>query len=334
MATPRHHPFAPLVRARLVRAGRRRSWRAGMALAMSLVGAVCCGPAAAQDTPSPRLRFFGYAMVDCGVHDSIAPAGTSNYVSEVAAFTNIGQMCVFGPGEDIGARLSWMQSNGMLALLSVQALLFEGTPDAGTGSGMRYRLRADHQRRWSSFVRLNRLNGRAAAIGAFYLADEPAWNGISAADLRQAADLVKATFPKTPIMLIEAAPAIGALVVPRSVDLIGFDQYGVAAPDAEPAYRAHLAALKSRRSRPDQRLVVVMEGQWLPAYDGQGVDPGLMATVAQRYFALAESDPEVVAMVGYLWPGGVAGPGHLGSRNLPASVITEHMRLGKAITRK
>ena len=72
-----------------------------------------------------------------------------------------------------------------------------------------------------------------AAIGAFYLADEPAWNGISAADLRQAADLVKATFPTTPLMLIEAAPALGALVVPRSVDLIGFDQYGVAAPDAD-----------------------------------------------------------------------------------------------------
>ena len=148
------------------------------------------------------------------------------------------------------------------------------------------------------------------------------------------ADLVKATFPTTPIMLIEAAPAIGALVVPRSVDLIGFDQYGVAAPDADPAYRAHLAALKSRRSRPDQRLVVVMEGQWLPAYDGQGVDPGLMATVAQRYFALAESDPEVVAMVGYLWPGGVAGPSHRGTRNLPPGVIGEHLRLGKAITRK
>jgi hypothetical protein len=302
---------------------------------MALLLGLACGTVVAQQAPpSPHLRFFGYAMVDCGVHDSIAPAGTSNYVGEVAAFTNIGQMCVFGPGEDIGARLSLMQSHGMLALLSVQALLFEGAPDAGTGSGMRYRLRADHQRRWASFVRLNRLNGRAAAIGAFYLADEPAWNGISAADLRQAADLVKATFPATPIMLIEAAPAIGALVVPRSVDLVGFDQYGVAAPDADPAYRAHLAALKARRSRPDQRLVVVMEGQWLPAYDGPGVDAGLMATVAQRYFALADSDPEVLAMVGYLWPGGLAGPAHLGSRNLPPAVIGEHVRLGKAITRK
>jgi hypothetical protein len=280
------------------------------------------------------LRFFGYAMVDCGVQDSFMPSATGNYVAEVAAFTNIGQMCVFGPGEDIGTRLSLMQSHGMLALLSVQALLFEGAPDASTGSGMRYRLRADFQRRWASFVRLNRLNGRTAAIGAFYLADEPAWNGISAADLRQAADLVKATFPATPIMLIEAAPAIGALVVPRSVDLIGFDQYGVADPSTDPAYQARLAELKSRRSRPEQRLVVVMEGQWLPAYDGLGVDAGLMATVAQRYFALADNDPEVLAMVAYLWPGGVAGPGHRGSRNLPPAVISEHVRLGKAITRK
>jgi hypothetical protein len=323
MATPPRH-----ARARLTR---RPSWLATAAL---LLGLAACGTAAAQATPSSRLRFFGYAMVDCGVHDGFIPSPATNYVSEVAAFTNIGQMCVFGPGEDIGARLSLMQANGMLALLSVQALLFEGAPDPSTGSGTRHRLRSDFQRRWSSFVRLNRLNGRAAAIGAFYLADEPTWNGISAADLRQAADLVKSTFPTTPIMLIEAAPAIGALVVPRSVDVIGFDQYGVAAPDADPAYLAHLAELKSRRSRPDQRLVVVMEGQWLPAYDGQGVDAGLMATVAQRYFALADSDPEVVAMVGYLWPGGVAGPGHRGSRNLPPAVINEHVRLGKAITRK
>ena len=322
--------MAPLRQRPRARSARHTPWLAGAALLMGLA----CGSAAAQATPASPLRFFGYAMVDCGVHDGFMPSPTTNYVGEVASFTNIGQMCVFGPGEDIGARLAWMQANGMWALLSVQALLFEGAPDASTGSGTRYRLRADFQRRWSSFVHLNRLNVRAAAIGAFYLADEPAWNGVSAADLRQAADLVKATFPTTPIMLIEAAPAIGALVVPRSVDLIGFDQYGVVDPDSNPVYRAHLAQLKARRSRPEQRLVVVMEGQWLPAYDGQGVDAGLMATVAQRYVALANSDPEVLAMVGYLWPGGVAGPGHRGSRNLPPAVISEHMRLGKAITRK
>jgi hypothetical protein len=322
MATPSRHHRASFLR--------RRPWLAGAALLLGLA----CGTVSAQRSPSPRLGFFGYAMVDCGVHDRFIPSPSGNYVSEVAAFTNIGQLCVFDPGEDIGARLALMQSNGMLALLSVQALLFEGAPDASTGSGMRYRLRADFQRRWSRFVNLNRLHGRTAAIGAFYLADEPAWNGIPPAELGAAAELLKSTFPATPIMLIEAAPAIGALVVPRAVDLIGFDLYGVADPAADPAYRSRMAELKARRSRPDQRLVVVMEGQWLPAYDGQGVDAGLMATVAQRYFALAESDPEVVAMVGYLWPGGVAGPWHRGSRNLPPAVIAEHVRLGKAITRK
>lgn len=322
MATPSRHPRA--------RSTPRLPWLAAAALLLGLA----CSTAAAQATSSPRLRFFGYAMVDCGVHDGFLPSPSSNYVGEVAAFTNIAQLCVFDPGEDIGARLALMQSNGMLALLSVQALLFEGAPDAGTGSGMRYRLRADFQQRWSRFVQLNSLHSRAAAIGAFYLADEPAWNGIPAAELGAAADLVKSSFPTTPIMLIEAGPAIGALVVPRSVDVLGFDLYGVPDPDTNPAYRAHLDELKARRSRPDQRLVVVMEGQWLPAYDGAGVDASVMATVAQRYFALAESDPEVLAMVGYLWPGGVAGPQHRGSRNLPPAVIGEHVRIGRAITRK
>ena len=282
----------------------------------------------------PSLRFFGYSMVDCGVRDRFWPSPKTNYVTEVASFSNVGQLCVFDPAEDIGARLALMRSNRMLALLSVQALFFTGTPDATTGSGMRFSLRADHRQRWRAFIGRNRLHNRLDWIGAFYIADEPAWNGISAAELQQAADLVKSSFPSTPTMIIEAAPAIDALVVPASVDLVGFDRYGVPDPDTNPAYLANLASLKARRSRPDQRIVIVMEGQWLPAYDSPGHDETLMAMVAQRYHALAQGDPEVLAMLCYLWPGGFDDPRQKGSRNLPAAVIAEHVRIGRTITRK
>jgi hypothetical protein len=307
--------------------------RPGAVLLLAFHGLACAAPPVVPPG-APALRYFGYALVDCGVDDPNDDATTTNHVAEVAAFSNVAQMCVFQPGDDIRERLRLMSRHGVKALLSVQAIFFAGRRDATQGSGMKFELHPDHQARWSAFIKTNRLVQDHANIAAFYLVDEPVWNGVSAADLKQAADAVKASFPTVPIALIEAPAGLKTLEVPASVDWIGFDHYAIPRPDTDPVFQSELALLKSRRSHAAQKILLVMDAQWLPFYGEAGYQPAYMATVATSYYTLAQADPDVIGIVGYLWPGGFDNPRQKGMRQLPRSVLEEHMRIGKLISGK
>ena len=282
----------------------------------------------------PSLQYFGYALVDCGFDDPLDNVTQTNYITEVASFTNIAQMCVFDPNENILGRLQLMSESGLKALLSVQAIFFVGTPDATQGGGMNYDIHPQYQARWDEFLRTNNLLESHAGIAAFYVVDEPIWNGVSFAELKLAADAIKASFPSVPTAIIEAPAGIAALQVPTSIDWIGFDHYAIAQPDSDLTFKNELTLLKSKRSRASQKLLLIMDAQWLPFYGAAGYTESYMAKVAASYFKLAQSDPEVIGIVGYLWPGGLDDPLQKGARNLPQIVIDEHMRIGKLITGK
>ncbi len=279
---------------------------------------------------APALKYFGYALVDCRYDDPLDATAKKNYTTEVAAFSNIAHMCIFNPGENIAGRLNLMARNQMKAFLAVQELFFEAKPDATTGSGVRFILRANYVARWEAFIAANS-NADFSNVRSFYIADEPVWNGISFGDLKKVSDLIKHDFPATPVSLIEASPAIASLRVPESVDWIGFDRYGVPNPDTNPGYLANLRLLKSKRTRSDQKILIVMDAQWLPYYRYPAT---AMAVVATRYYKLAKSDVDVVAMLGYLWPGGFDDVQQLGTRELPPNVLMEHQRIGKIISGK
>ena len=97
------------------------------------------------------------------------------------------------------------------------------------------------------------------------------------------------------------------------------------------AIRKNLADLKLRRSTVSQKIVIILDGQWLP---GNGYPQSTMTQIATNYYRLASSDQDVIGLVGYLWPGGLDGPTALGTRNLPNEVKAEHVRIGRAITGK
>ncbi len=311
----------------------------GIGLA-SLLALAITGPSFActnRDCPpstQPALRYFGYALVDCGHDDPGDFSAQTNYVAEVAAFTNVAQMCVYAPGENIESRLRLMSSSGVGALLSVQAILFAGTPDPAQGSGMKFSLHPEYQERWKQFVVTNNLLDDSTSIAAFYIVDEPVWNGVSPEDLKLASEVVKASFPLIPTAIVEAPDAIAALQVPTSIDWIGFDHYAVPDPQSDPTFSAELALLKSMRSRHSQRILLVMDAQWLPFYGDAGYADSAMGAVAARYYDLARADPEIIGIIGYLWPGGLDDPRQKGARNLPQNVIDEHQRIGRAITGK
>lgn len=294
----------------------------------------------ALQTPAPNssaagtTKYFGYALVDCGFDDPLDLEVKNNYVTEVAAFSNIAQMCAYDPADNLVSRLKLMSDNGIQAILSVQGIFFEGKPDATQGSGMKFTLYPNYLDRWNNFVHNNNLTQQVAHIAAFYIADEPNWNGISNAELQIAADAVKSTFPTLPIAMSEAATNISTLVVPNSVDWIGLVHYAIPSPDTNSTFKNELSLLKSKRTNSSQKIFLAMDAQWLPFYGAEGFSESYMASVATSYYNLASSDPDVIAIIGYTWAGGFDSPQQKGVRELPSNVLAEHMRIGKLITGK
>ncbi|RMF73297.1 MAG: hypothetical protein D6738_09095 [Acidobacteria bacterium] len=78
-------------------------------------------------------------------------------------------------------------------------------------------------------------------------------------------------------------------------------------------------------------MVIVMDAQWRPDYFLLGWSQETMAEVAANYYTLAESDPDVIALIGYLWPGGLDLPVQLGARELPPVVQDEYVSIGRSI---
>lgn len=119
--------------------------------------------------------------------------------------------------------------------------------------------------------------------------------------------------------------------MPKEIDWVGFDRYDIADPAHDAAWLADLQTVKNARSRPDQKIVIVMDTQWRPYYGVAGVQPADMAAVGASTLEVAAADPDVVAIVGYLWPNALDLPEQVGSRGLPASVRAFYTNLGHAV---
>lgn len=309
-----------------------------MRLALLLLPAAVlgCDDAAPPPAPPPgaHVEAFGFVGVGCDLVRPGAPDG--DFLDEVAAFSTTAHLCprgatFDGAGRDLGERIDRYAARGVRPFVDAGGLLFEPGDAVAPSGGPALRLSPSAAETWDAVAAAADLAGRADALTAIYLADEPVWNGLSAADLARAARIVRATLPDVPLLLVEATPTLDALVVPREVDWIGFDRYGVANPNADAGYLDELARLKARRSRPDQRIVLALDAQWLPLFDEVGLAPGDMASVARSYAALAARDTSVVALIGYLWPGGLDAADQLGARDLPAEVQATYREIGAGI---
>lgn len=303
-----------------------RPGRWGIALALLFgSGLTGCSSGETTDEVEPHLRYFGFVGTACG----------TDYTQEVAAFTNVATTCAPDPSlsDFVRDQLDVFESASLGALLNAEGIFFE--PDSGGElgpyGGVRLALRADYEARWAALVESARLAARRDVLAAIFVVDEPTWRGVDPGELAAAFAAVEATFPEVPLLLVEAYPVLDQLVVPPSVDWVAFDRYGVLDPANDEAYLADLAQLKVQRSRPDQRVLLVMEAQWIPLYADFDVPPEALAGIAESYYRLAQRDTSVVGVVGYLWPSGLDDPGQLGARDLPAEVQDVYRRIGTEI---
>lgn len=276
------------------------------------------------------VRAFGFVAVGCHFDDPLDEVAKDTYFDEVAGFTNVAHVCAFDPTTDLRPTLEELAAGGSRALLDLNAILFETTFDPGTGHN-KNTVRPDAAARWSSFVATNGDVLDAAHVAAFYPIDEPTWTGVSSIEMEQTVALTKATHPEIPVLLVEAYPALAELVVPPNVDWVAFDRYYLADPANDPTYLADLETLKAARSRPDQKIVLILDSHHTSGHTLAGIAPEDMLGVAESYAALAAREPDVVGVLGYLWPGGLEGAEQKGARELPDEVRAFYESWGAAV---
>jgi hypothetical protein len=294
---------------------------------------VSCNTALFSPTINPaapaHLKYFGHFFVDVEVDDPHDTTNKMNFTDEIASSSNLAQMTAYFAGQDLRARIKSMNDLCVKPFLSLQEVFFDRI-DAAAPSGTRFALVSDYQNRWETFKTTNAGSLEASSIGAFYLVDEPVWNGVTFGDLETIAQLVKSDFPSVPTLIVEAKPVLDSLRVPTSIDWIGFDHYGVFKPSTDASFLGLVATLKSKRLTPDQKLFLVIDDQWTPEYGKLGVSASQMSATIQDYYDLAASDPEIAGLLGYRWAGSL-GDSAIGVRDMPQNIIDLNVSLGKRV---
>lgn len=257
--------------------------------------------------------FFGYVAVACGHDDPFDDSARTDYSAEVAGWTNANHLCLTGDPATWADRIA-AAARLWRPILSVEpAFDFLG---AGPGGPVATAV-------WPIVRQAVRDSGVAPSDVIFYLVDEPTLRGIGLDRVETAARIIRADFPQSGVMMIEAYHGADLPMPPPSVTLWGFDAYTVPDPLAEPLYTDYLA--RSRASLgPGQRIVLVLDGNHTPVHANAGLSETDMADVALAYGRLAASIPDLGGMIGYTWAGGIDTLDEKGVRDLPPAVQAAH----------
>ena len=284
---------------------------------------------------STHLKYFGFTLIDVFWDDPLDTENKTNYLDEVANFSNMADILVLNPSDHIISRVEFMNASHVKAILHLHELFFENVGSGGP-SGILFELRADYKERWNTFIQTNNLVLDQSKILALYLGEEPTWNSISFSELKAASDYIKSTLPNIPILLIEASPIINELQIPNSINWIGFDHYFIKDPENNTEFLNELSILKSKLVTDTQKLVIVFDAHYIPEIHNNisGISKNEMKEVATSYYNLAKTEQKVIALLGYTWPGGFDTNTALGARQLPQLVKDEYQRIGKEITNK
>lgn len=282
-----------------------------------------------------HIKYFGFTLIDTYWDDPTDNEVKANYIDEVAAFSNVADILVVSPTDNIIGRMTEMYNLQVKSILHLNEIFFE-VVGASSQSGTDYNLRPDYQSRWNEFLNVNQLLSNQEQIQSLYIGEEPTWNGITYNELKSCTDYVKSTLPNLPIMVIEAYPAIDQLQIPNSVDWIGFNHYFIKNPKNDKNYLNELDNLKLKFTTNTQKLVLIMDTHYINSLHGNisGIELDEMDNVANNYYKLAKSEPKTIALLGYFWPSGFDTSESIGARNMPESIKQNYIRIGKEITKK
>lgn len=266
-----------------------------------------------------HIKYFGFAITDCG----------TNYLNQVDHFVNLVDMC---PTDLISLenRVEINTLNDNKVIIHLQGLFIDSVADSSSPTGIRYELLSNYAELFNTW-KANNTFISSEKVAAFTVADEPAWNKMNMNDLATVTKFIKRSFPNIPIMLIEAPDVIHNLEITDDIDWIGFDRYGTLDPLNDTEYLNRLALVKSKRSNTNQKLVLIMESQWLDYYTNEGFEESVLIPMANSYYELAKKEKDVIALISYLLPSGFDAPDQKGFLDLSTEVQKTIKAIGNEI---
>ncbi len=277
------------------------------------LGALDAAPALTTKAGGSMPRDFGMAVTTLD----------RQTIRELAPFSSL--VILPSDSPELAELLAYARSYRLKVIISVHDLFFERDPEHGSYAP--FSLRTDHLDAWQDFVLHNLEVLSYANVWAFYIADEPFWNQIPAADLATAEGIVEETFPLIPTMAsmspqdLDAAPAD---LPPDLLDIVGLHMFAVENdPNVDPAYQYYLGLLQERFSGRD--FVIIADSWWNESLHG---DPGLnlqtLVARADQYRQVAEG-LGAVALGAFIWQ---SFEGGTGLRDLPDELLREYIRIG------
>ena len=297
-----------------------------------------CNKAVLKETfpvkSNQNLKYFGYTLIDVGWDDPSDSENKTNYIDEVQSFSNIADILVLNPTDNIVERMNTFNLYDVKAILHLNEIFFEQKSTGGNKSGAIFGLRTDYQQRWDTFINTNNLTINHTKVNCFYIGEEPSWNSIPENEFKTACDYAKSTVPQVPIFNVESFLAIDNLYSPNSVDWIGFNHYFLQKPSTDSDFLNEFNTMKSK-IKSHQKIFLIMDAHWIKTFHGSsGISKGDLDFIARDYYNFANSDTTIIGVLSYFWPSGFDIKKSIGTRHLPSNVLDEHKRIGKSITGK
>jgi hypothetical protein len=291
-----------------------------------VLSVLLCGLTSGALHAQGHLQYFGYN------HGALTDAD----LTQTTSYTNVEAVhadCIGATAYQCGScgsppsvvnELNSITAKGDKAVLGLSEVLFCFDTTAN-----RWKLRPDYTTNWTSFQTTNTSVLDATHLASLYIMDEPTHNGVTFSELNTATSLVKGSYPSIPTSMVEASVSVGSLIVPSSMDWVGFDQYAVGDPATDNAYQSNLLNLKSKLSA-SQKVIYVMDA-YLDPGDHPGWTQSNLSCVASRWYSQAYADPAAVLLAAFLWD---SGGSQVGSVDLPQSVRDLQAVAGGAVTGK
>jgi hypothetical protein len=301
-----------------------RNWLMRFVLVLTTFLTLAALPASAQ------IQYFGY----------VGGADDDQALGETRGFTNFAYLSAGDNLSDffIRNRVSAMAPLGIKAVIDLGKVLWCDYD----GTGRYLSLCSDWAQRWSQWKTSNASILTPDKILAFSIRDEPFNFNTNMNDFEQAAARVKSDLPSIKLLMVEAACVVatddcgffpGAGAVARyggtlpNIDWIGLDAYGIF-PKTNTTFQQAVNIFRSKF--PGKKWIYVMDGYWDPGLQGVAIGPDTsMDQIADDWYDVASADPNTILLGVFSWR---QGQGVEGSQDLPCSVASEHIRIGRLIT--
>ncbi|MFC4527577.1 hypothetical protein ISN76_07600 [Dyella halodurans] len=217
-------------------------------------------------------------------------AGPGDYTAALAPYANVSYIALGADTADVPKAITEASNYGMKSIVSVQGVFFQNqgnSPNLINGWGTN----------WSNFAQSISAQVAANDVAAFYLYDEPDGAGVSIQALSAEANAVRTAFPSVPLMIIYQP---GNYLGLSLVDWAGIDCYsnGQWTCANGQSYSAAYSGLRSRLNS-NQRTVLVPQA----GYQSNSLCcNAALEQELQAYVALSIGDPDVVAIIPFIWP--------------------------------